>query len=563
MKKYTIGIDFGTLSGRCLLVDLQSGEEVALSVSEYKHKVMDEKLDDGTPLQVDWALQDPQDYVDVLTTTIKDVIAIANISPEQIVGVGIDFTSCTMLPILEDGTPLCKLPEFKSEPNAYVKLWKHHAAQSYADKLNELAEKRGESFLNRYGGKISSEWMFPKIMQILDESPDAYNRTYAFVEAVDWIGMLLTGKLVRSGSAAGFKSIWSDKDGFPSKDFFKELDPRLENIIEEKFKGDVQMVGTRAGTVNEKWAKKTGLAKGTAVSVGHLDAGGAVLGAGIITTNKMLIVMGTSSCHILLGDKEIEVPGICGMVKDGIVPGFMGYEAGQSCVGDGFQWFVDNCVPYEYIKEAEDKGINIHQYLSNKANKKLPGESGIIALDWLNGNRSVLVDGKLSGVFVGCSLQTKPEDMYRALVEATAFGTRLIIDTFSEYGVLVDEVVMAGGIAMKNPFIMQMYSDVLGKDIKIAGSSENSALSVAIWAALAAGKSEGGFDDFEEATSIMSNQSKVVYTPNKEYKENYDFLYEEYITLHDYFGRGENNVMKRLKDLVEKQKEKRIEKGVL
>lgn len=562
MKKYTIGIDFGSLSGRCVLVDVQSGEEVAASVSEYKHKVMSEKLEDGTPLQIDWALQDPQDYVDALIITINDIINRTKISREQIIGIGVDFTSCTMLPILSDGTPLCQLQEFRSEPNSYVKLWKHHAAQPQADKLNRIAEERNEDFLKRYGGKISSEWMFPKIMQILEESPEVYEKTYSFVEAADWIVMLMTGTLVRNSCSAGYKAIWSKKEGFPSKEFFKELDPRLENVIEDKFKGKVVPIGTVAGYLKPEWAEKLGLLEGTAVAVAHLDAGGATVGAGIITPSKMLIMMGTSSCHIILGNEEHEIPGICGFVEDGVVPGFVGYEAGQSCVGDHFQWFIENCVPEEYFDKAKEEGMNIHQYLSKKADEKLPGESGVIALDWWNGNRSVLVDGKLSGVLVGCTLQTKPEDIYRALIEATAFGTRKIIQTFIEHGIPVEEIVISGGIAEKNPFIMQVYADVLGMKIKIAGSDQNAALSSAIWGAMAAEKSKGGFDELEDAVFAMSKQKDIVYIPNEEESEIYDLLYGEYEILHDYFGRGQNDVMKRLKGIVEKQKACKYERKI-
>lgn len=559
MNNYVVGIDFGTLSGRCVLVDVKSGEEKATAISEYKHKVMSEELEDGTPLSIDWALQDPQDYLDVLETTIREVMTQAKIRPDQIVGIGVDFTSCTMLPIMEDGTAVCKLDGFASEPNAYVKLWKHHAAQYEADKLNKIAAERGEKFLGRYGGKISSEWLFPKIMQILDEAPAVYETAFTFVEAGDWIVKILTNVLVRNNCSAGYKALWHKKEGFPSKEFFAALDGRLEHVIEEKIKGPVKEIGTRAGRLTKSGARLTGLLEGTAVATAHLDAGGATVGAGIMTPGKMLIMMGTSSCHILLGDKECEVPGMCGMVEDGVVPGFIGYEAGQSCVGDHFQWLVENAVPCAYEREAEKAGLNIHQYLSDKAAGQLPGESGIVALDWWNGNRSVLVDGKLSGLLLGCTLQTKPEDIYRALIEATAYGTRKIIDTFEEHGVPVEEVIVAGGIAEKNPFMMQVYADVTGKSIKIAGSKQNAALSSAIWAAVAAGKEAGGYDSLLEAVAAMSSRKELIYLTNQEAKETYDLLYKEYEILHDYFGRGANDVMKRLKTIMDRQQKKNRE----
>ena len=279
MKKYTIGIDFGTLSGRCLLADVETGEEIATSVLEYRHRVMSETLPDGTRLGVDWHLQHPGDYLDVLRITIRDVIKQAEIRPEQVIGIGIDTTGCTILPIKKDGTPLCFLERWKGSPNAYVKLWKHHAAQPYADKMTETALARNEKFIQRYGGKISSEWMFPKIWQVLDESPEIYEDTDAFLEVTDWIVMQLTGKLIRNSCAAGAKACWHKKDGYPSSDYFKALDPRLEHVIEEKIWGPVQSIGTRAGVLKKTSAELTGIPEGTPVAVGHFDAHGATVGA--------------------------------------------------------------------------------------------------------------------------------------------------------------------------------------------------------------------------------------------------------------------------------------------
>lgn len=549
--KYTLGIDFGTLSGRCVVVNVETGEEVAVSVFEYPHGVMDKSLPDGHPLGVDWQLQHPQDYIDVIKNAVPDAIRQAGIHADDVIGIGTDFTACTMLPVDEEGMPLCFKEEFRSEPNAYVKLWKHHAAQKYADKLNETAEKRKERFLGRYGGKISSEWMVPKVWQTLDEAPKVYEHTFSFLEAADWIVLYLTGVMKRNCSSAGYKAIWSKKEGYPGKDFFKALDPRLENLVEDKFKGEIVSVGQKAGGLRKEVALETGLKEGTAVAVGHLDAAGATIGAKIVEAGKMLIMMGTSSCHMLIGEKETNVPGMCGMVKDGLIPGAIGYEAGQSCVGDHFQWAVENCTPAAYKEEAEKKGMNLHQYLSELASMQEVGENGLIALDWWNGNRSVLVDGKLSGMLVGMTLQTKPEDIYRALIESTAYGTRLIIETFIEHGVPVNEIIIAGGIAEKNPFAMQVYADVTGKTIKIAGSRQNAALSSAIWAAIAAGKEKGGYDSAEEAAACMGNLKDKTYEPNMENHKAYNELYREYMVLHDYFGRGENNVMKRLKNMQE------------
>lgn len=547
MEKYTIGIDFGTLSGRCLLVDVASGKEVAASVYEYPHGVIEGSLPYGRKLPNDWYLQHPKDYLEVLENTVEKTLDEAGVKPEQVIGIGVDFTACTMLPITEDGTPLCMLEKYRSDPNAYVKLWKHHSAQPQADRLTRVAQERKENFIKRYGGKISSEWMLPKILQTLEESPDVYRDTYTFLEAGDWIVLQLTGKLMRNSCAAGAKCLWHKKSGFPSKEYFKAVHPELENVVEDKLKGPVVSIGTRAGLLTEAGAALTGLSAGTPVAVAHLDAHGATIGAKVVSEGKMLVMIGTSSCHELMCREEKEVEGICGYVEDGIVPGYFGYEAGQSCVGDHFSWFVRNCVPSAYEEAAKESGCSIYEYLNRKAGAKKAGESGLIALDWWNGNRSVLADGELSGLLLGCTLQTKPEDIYRALIEATAFGTRKIVETFAEYGVPVDEIIMAGGIARKNPFIMQIYADVTGRTIQIAGSEQNAALSSAIWAALAAGSENGGYDDVNQAAEKMGKLMDAAYVPDREKKRQYDILYKEYIALHDYFGRGTNDVMKRLK----------------
>jgi L-ribulokinase len=549
-KKYAIGVDFGTQSGRAVLVEVDTGREVATAVKEYPHGVMDEYLPDGkTKLEPDWALQHPQDYLDVLAETIPAVLKEAGVSNEDVIGVGIDFTACTMLPIDKDGTPLCFYEEYKSHPHAYVKLWKHHAAQDEANRLNQIAAERGEEFLQRYGGKISSEWLFPKIWQILNEAPEIYERAAKFIEAADWIVLQLTGQEKRNSCTAGYKAIWHKRKGYPSKDFFRALDPRLENVVDEKLSRDIYPIGTKAGEITEKAARLTGLKPGTAVAVGNVDAHVAVPAVGITEEGKMLMIMGTSTCHMLLGKEEKMVPGICGVVEDGIIPGYMGYEAGQSCVGDHFEWFVKNCVPAAYVQEAKERGISVYRLLAEKAQKLAVGESGLVALDWWNGNRSVLVDVDLTGVIVGCTLLTKPEEIYRALIEATAYGTRMIIETFEEHGIPIYELYAAGGIAEKDPFMMQIYADVTNREIKISGSPQAPALGSAMFGAVAAGKERGGYDSIVEAAKVMAKVKDTVYRPIPENVKMYDRLYAEYKILHDYFGRGANDVMKRLKEI--------------
>ncbi|MBR5498116.1 MAG: ribulokinase [Clostridia bacterium] len=549
MSKYVIGVDYGTLSGRAVIVDAKTGEEKASAVYEYPHAVMDEYLPDGTKLGTDWALEHPQDYLDVLAKTIPEVLEKSGISADDVIGVGTDFTACTLIPVKADGTPLCLMPEYEHNPHAYVKLWKHHAAQDEANKLNEIASSMGEKWLDNYGGKVSSEWAIPKIWQILDEAPDIYDAADKFIEAADWIVWQLCGNETRNSCTAGYKALWNKNAGYPSKDFFKALDPRLENVVEDKLSYDIVPLGSKAGEITEAAAKLTGLKVGTAVAVGNVDAHVCVPAVGIDGPGKVLAIMGTSTCHMLMGEEEMQVPGMCGVVADGIMPGFYGYEAGQSCVGDHFAWFIDNCLPKEYYDAAEKAGMNIHKYLRSKAEAQKPGESGLLALDWWNGNRSVLVDVDLTGMLIGMTLTTKPEEIYRALIEATAYGTREIIENYRRNGVPVEEFYASGGISQKDPMTMQIYADVLKMPVKIAGSMQGPALGSAIFGAVAAGADKGGYDSVFDAARAMGSIKNVVYNPVKENSDIYDKLFAEYQILHDYFGRGENDVMKRLKKI--------------
>ena len=549
MGKYTIGIDFGSLSGRALLLDISTGEEMASSVYEYPHGVMDKELPSGEKLGSDYALQHPMDYLEVLYHTIPQVIKSSGVDPKDIAAIGTDFTACTMIPCKADGTPLCFLDEYKHNPHSWVKLWKHHAAQYEANRLNEIAKQRGEEWLKNYGGKISSEWAIPKLMQICDEAPEIYTAMDRWIEAADWIVWMMTGNETRNSCTAGYKAIWNKRKGYPSREFFKALNPMLENCVEEKLGTVIIPLGERAGTITFEFAEKTGLSEGTVVSIGNVDAHVCVPSVSIDGPKKMLAIIGTSTCHILMGEEEKQVSGMCGVVEDGVMPGLFGYEAGQSCVGDHFAWLVDNCVPESYHKEAEANGMDIHQYLTSLAEKQRAGESGLLALDWWNGNRSVLVDADLTGCMLGMTLSTKPEEMYRALIEATAYGTRMIVENFRDNGVEVEEFYASGGIAVKNEMAMQIYSDVLNMPVKIAGSAQGPALGSAIFASVAAGKENGGYDSVFEAARKLGKVKDKYYSPIKENAEVYDRLYAEYKKLHDYFGRGENKVMKTLKKI--------------
>jgi L-ribulokinase len=543
-QQYTIGVDFGTLSGRAVVVRVSDGTEVGTSVFDYPNAVMDQKLNStGAALPPDWALQNPNDYVDVIKHAVPAAIANAGIEASQVIGITTDFTACTMVPVLEDGTPLSNLPEYAGRPHAYVKLWKHHAAQPQADRINELARERDESWLPRYGGQISSEWELAKGLQLLEEDPEIYNRMYKFVEAADWIIWQLCGTYVRNACTAGYKGNLQDGE-YPSREYFAALNPDFADFAETKLKHTIGQLGDRAGGLTAEAAAWTGLTEGIAVAVGNVDAHVTAPAAKATQPGQMVAIMGTSTCHVMNGSTLTDVPGMCGVVDGGIVSGLYGYEAGQSGVGDIFAWFVNNQVPQSYFDAAANAGQSIHQYLTDLAAEEEVGAHGLVVLDWHSGNRSVLVDHELSGLVVGLTLTTRPEQIYRALLEATAFGTRVIVETFQQAGIPVEEFIVAGGL-LKNAFLMQLYSDVTRLPLSTIASEQGPALGSAIHAAVAA----SAYPDVRAAAEAMGRSNKGVYQPNLQRAARYDALFAEYQTLHDYFGRGANDVMKRLKQI--------------
>ncbi|MEU6786395.1 ribulokinase [Nonomuraea angiospora] len=524
-----VGVDFGTLSGRAVVVRVSDGAELGSAVHEYAHRVIEHSLPGSDErLGPDWALQSPQDWIDVLKIAVPQAVAASGVAPEQIIGIGTDFTACTVLPTTADGTPLCV--ETPSEPHAWPKLWKHHAAQSHADRINELAARRGESWLPRYGGKISSEWEFAKGLQVLEEAPEVYARAERWIEAADWIIWQLTGVESRNICTVGYKGIFQD-GSYPSEEFLAELNPGFAGFASKLATGQVgdQVNGTTlaplgglAGRLTAQAAQWTGLSEGAAVAVGNVDAHVTSAAADAVRPGQMVAIMGTSTCHIMPSDQLAEVPGMCGVVRDGIVPGLWGYEAGQSAVGDIFAWFVDNF-----------GGDLDHESLTALAEKQAVGEHGLVALDWFGGNRSVLVDHNLSGVIIGQTLATKPEDVYRALIESTAFGARMIVETFEKSGVPVEEFVVAGGL-LKNRFLMQVYADVLRRPLSVIGSDQGPALGSAIHAAVAA----GAYPGIQEAAAAMGKRTEAAYVPDEASADAYDRLYAEYHRLHDFFGDG-------------------------
>lgn len=543
MATYTIGIDYGTESGRAVLVDTRDGREVAAAVHPYSHGVIDEQLPGSSErLPPDWALQDPNDYLEVIKTTVPAILKESRVSPDEVVGMAIDFTACTMLPTRRDGTPLCFLDQWRANPHAWVKLWKHHAAQPQADQINETARQRGESWLPRYGGKISSEWFFSKALQILQEAPDVYNAAERLIEATDWVIWQLTGVETRNTCTAGYKAIVQE-EGYPANDYFAALDPRFEDVVDTRMSRHFARLGDRAGSLTDQAAGWTGLKPGIAVAVANVDAHVTVPAVKVTEPGRMVMIMGTSTCHMLLDDGLQTAEGMCGVVRDGIIPGYYGYEAGQSGVGDIFAWFVENTVPPEYHAAAASAGVDLHKYLELEAAKQKPGESGLIALDWWNGNRSTLVDADLTGLLIGATLATRAPEIYRALIEATAYGTRTIIEAFEGRGITIRELIAAGGLPEKNQLLIQIYADVTGRTIYLAESSQAPALGSAMHAAVAAGV----YPDIKAAAEHMGKLKEEVIQPIAENVAIYDRLYAEYKTLYDYFGRGANDVMKRLK----------------
>ncbi|OQY29303.1 MAG: ribulokinase [Anaerolineaceae bacterium 4572_5.2] len=527
MNKYSIGLDYGTASARGVLVDILSGESITTVAHPYADGVIDQSLPgEDAPLPADWALQNPANWLDALEEIIPALLAESGVSAQDVIGIGIDFTACTILPATMDGAPLCFIDKYRHHPHAWAKLWKHHAAQSQADKVNKLASETGESWLARYGGKISSEWFIPKALQVIEEAPEIFEAAETFVEGCDWVAWQLTGKLIRNTCAAGYKANWHKTSGFPSSEFLGALHPQLKNLYTEKFTSATFAPGTNIGGITSEWAEKLGLEVGTPVGAPIIDAHSATIGGGVSQPGTMFMIMGTSTCHMLMAEEEVLVEGISGVVEDGIVPGLFGYEAGQAGVGDIFGWFVENAVPPAYHLEADERGISLHTLLAEKASKQKPGESGLLALDWWNGNRSTLVDAN----------------------EATAFGTRMIIEAFTQQKVAVQNIVAGGGLT-KNEFLIQIYADITGREIAIAGEEQASALGAAILGAVAAGKKAGGYDSVQEAVSKMTPSPKRVFHPNKKNALIYEQIYAEYQRLYDYFGRGENNVMKTLRQL--------------
>ena len=535
---YAIGLDYGTNSVRAVLVDVTDGHEVATIVYEYETGEAGIILD---PSDHNLARQNPADYLKGLEVTVKKAIdkakkADSNFNPLKIIGIGVDTTGSTPLPVNEDGIPLALTKEFKDNPNANAWLWKDHTGHAEAAEITALAKKEHPEYLAKCGGTYSSEWFFSKILHCLRVDSKVFKAAYTWIEHSDWIPAILTGtdhpdKLKRCRCAAGHKAMFNDDwGGYPVKEFLSKLDPKLGKL-RETLSDKTYAIDTKAGDLTKEWAQKLGLKEGIPVAVGAFDAHLGAVGSGI-APGTLVKIIGTSTCDILVsspGQKLEDIPGICGIVDGSVLPGVFGLEAGQSAVGDIFNWFVN------YIQPG-GKSAGSHEALTEKAAKLKPGQSGLLALDWNNGNRTILVDQRLTGLLLGQTLHTRPEEIYRALIEATAFGALTIINRFEEYGVKVTDVVNCGGIAEKNPMIMQIYADVIGREMKIARSAQTCALGSAIAGAVVAGKAAGGYDNYADAQAAMCGVKDITYKPIPGNQKVYKELYMLYKQLHDGFG---------------------------
>ncbi|MCP2619931.1 ribulokinase [Candidatus Aminicenantes bacterium AC-334-K16] len=536
--KFSLGLDFGTNSVRALIVEVATGREVATAVEEYESGEVGVILDSKDP---NLARQDPADYLKAMSRVIPRTIQQARqedtyFSPEKIIGIGVDTTGSTPLPVDKTGVPLSFLPEFKDNLNAYAWLWKDHTAYAEAAEITELASREHPEYLAKCGGRYSSEWFFSKILHCLRVDPAVFEAAYSWVECCDYIPGVLTGmtdpvEMKRSRCAAGHKAMFNqDWGGLPAKDFLSRLDPRLGELRSRLYSVTYPS-DEPAGGLSEEWAQKFGLQPGIPVAVGALDAHFGAVGSGV-APGVLVKIIGTSTCDITVWPAEqplVDIPGLCGIVDGSVLPGFYGLEAGQSAVGDIFNWFVN------YIQPG---GVEMgsHEALTEKAAQLQPGESGLLALDWNNGNRTVLVDQRLAGLLLGQTLHTRPEEIYRALIEATAFGALMIINRFEEYGVKIKEVINCGGIAEKNPLVMQIYADILGREMKVARSTQTCALGAAIAAAVVAGEEKGGYASFTRAQEKMCGIREKVFRPQPENHRIYSLIYKLYVDLHDAFG---------------------------
>ncbi len=548
MKGYTLGIDYGTNSVRTIVVDCANGKEIGTSVFNYPSGHQGIILD---PKDHNLARQNPADYIKGLEASVRGAVKAAAkvkaFKPEKVIGIGVDTTGSTPIPVDAKNVPLAMKAKWKKNPAAHAWLWKDHTSATEAAQITKLGKKK---YLSKYGGTYSSEWFWAKVWHCLNSAPKVFDAAYSWVELSDWVPSVLAGvkdplQVVRGVCAAGHKAMYcEDWGGLPDKKFLARLDPKLADLRDRLYETACD-ADTTAGKLCPEWAGKLGLQEGIPIAIGAFDAHYGAVGSGV-KEGVLVKIIGTSTCDCLVASnkkKLKDIPGICGTVDGSILPGHFGIEAGQSAVGDIFKWFV------EVVCRGDDK---THAAFTRDAAKLKPGESGLLALDWNNGNRTILVDPRLSGLLIGQTLHTSPAEIYRALIEGTAFGARAITERISKYGVPIKTIVCCGGIAEKNSMLMQIYADVTGCTMQVSGSSQSCALGAAIAAAVAAGPRKGGYTTFSAAQKKMTSVKPKKYVPNKKNKAVYDELYEMYMALHDAFGgvKKWSNLAELMKDLI-------------
>lgn len=546
MGRFAIGLDYGTNSCRAVIVDLANGAELAGSVFNYPSGDAGVIVDAADP---NLARQNPSDYVTGAQETIVNAIKKAKasfpaFSEKDVIGIGVDTTGSSPLPVDKEGNPLSYQHKFKANPAAYVWLWKDHTSYNQALAITEKAAAIRPEYLDKIGGVYSSEWFWSKIWNIAENHPDVFDAAYSFVEICDWIPAVLTGntdpqRLKRSVCAAGHKAMFSNQwAGLPDEEFLNSLHPKLGDLRKRLF-NNAYPAEESIGTLSDEWASRLGLSTDVTIAVGAFDAHMGAVGAGV-KVGTLVKILGTSTCDVMVWPNQkklADIPGVCGIVDGSVKGGYFGIEAGQSAVGDIFLWFVNNLVPESYGKTPDEKFAR----LEKEASELKPGESGLLALDWNNGNRTILVDVRLTGLILGQTLHTKPHEIYRALIEATAFGALAIIDRIEDHGVNIDEVVNCGGLVVKNALLMQIYADITNRPMKVSQSAQTPALGAAIFAAVAAGKAKGGYQNVEEAQGAMTG-TRQVYNPIPKHHAIYKKLYILYKQLHDGFGTKENNI---------------------
>lgn len=534
-RPYVCGYDFGTLSCRITVSDRSTGETVYEAGVDYPHGVISQQLPESdVVLGLDWALQDPEDYLEVMTQLTR--MALEKVAPEEIAAIGTDFTNCTVVALGADGRPLCMQENFRQTPHAWPKLWKHHAAQPYAKRIEEILTAENVDWFPLYGRNVSSEWLFPKVLQVYEEAPKVYAAAGTFLEAADYIPYWLTGNLVRNSATLGVNAFYEEGRGFPQKELLEKFSHGFSSVL-DKLTGPVKPVGSRAGTLTSQAAERLGLLPDTVVAVGHGDSEIAAAGLGVTESGSMLMVMGTSTCYQMMHRNKIAFDGVCAIVRDGMIPGLVAYESGQPAVGDTFAWFADNMLPQQYQKAAADEGMSVLAYMDRLCGQLKAGESGLVALDWFNGNRSVLMNYGLRGVIAGLSLASRPEEIYRSLIEATAFGARRIFDSYTQAGVGIEKVYAAGGLARKSPVTMQIYADILNRPITATSISNSSSLGAAVCAAVALEEEIGTYEAFRRVCGWMIHYDAAVYRPDPKAAATYEKLYQVYLELHDFVGK--------------------------